>query len=201
VSPRISEQAKQARRDQILSGARNAFAEHGYEGATVAKLEQACGLSRGAIFNYYASKDELFYALAQRDAARFGTLWAETGFGGLLRALYDEDPAWLGVYFEVFRKLRTDDDFRRRWAERSPDTDRALEERLRELQDAGALRADVPLETIGLFMSIVIDGVIARHATGFPTSDVEGLIRLAEDAIAPERAPRRTPARTPREAA
>ena len=37
---------------------------HGYEGATVARLEQEIGLSRGAIFNYFPSKDALFVELA-----------------------------------------------------------------------------------------------------------------------------------------
>ena len=53
--PKISEQRKAERREQILAGARRCFAEHGYGGATVVRLEQATGLSRGAIFNYFAS--------------------------------------------------------------------------------------------------------------------------------------------------
>ena len=97
--PKISDEKKDARRRQILDGARRCFAEHGYEGATVARLEQAIGLSRGAIFNYYASKDDLFLALTTLDAERIGTLWLEDGFGGVLRALLAEDPAWLTVYF------------------------------------------------------------------------------------------------------
>ena len=55
--PKISEERKAERRQQILDGARRSFAEHGYEGATVARLEAAIGLSRGAIFNYFASKE------------------------------------------------------------------------------------------------------------------------------------------------
>jgi AcrR family transcriptional regulator len=48
--PKISEERRAERREQILAGARRCFAEHGYEGATVARLEEAIGL-RGAIFN------------------------------------------------------------------------------------------------------------------------------------------------------
>ena len=50
---------------QILDGARRAFAEHGYEGATVAGLEREIGLSRGAIFSYFPTKLDLFVALAR----------------------------------------------------------------------------------------------------------------------------------------
>jgi len=52
--PKISEERKTERREQILEGARRCFAEHGYEGATVVRLEREIGLSRGAIFNYFA---------------------------------------------------------------------------------------------------------------------------------------------------
>ena len=56
--PKISEERKAERREQILVGARRCFAEHGYEGATVALLEAEIGLSRGAIFNYFPSKED-----------------------------------------------------------------------------------------------------------------------------------------------
>ena len=62
--PKVSAEHKERRREQILDGARRCFARHGYEGATVARLEQEIGLSRGAIFNYFPSKDALFIELA-----------------------------------------------------------------------------------------------------------------------------------------
>ena len=80
--PKRSEEHLQARRDQILAGARRTFAQHGYEGATVARLEEEIGLSRGAIFNYYPSKLELFVALATEDGIhgrRIG-LWSGGAF-------------------------------------------------------------------------------------------------------------------------
>jgi soluble lytic murein transglycosylase len=42
--PKISEERRAERREQILEGARRCFAENGYEGATVAKLEHTIGL-------------------------------------------------------------------------------------------------------------------------------------------------------------
>ena len=132
--PKLSEEVKEARREAILAAARRCFADYGYEGATVARLETATGASRGAIFNYFATKEELFLALADADAARFANLWIDSGFEQVLRALLAEDPAWLGVYFEIGRRLRTDEQFRLRWAKRAPDFEQRLEERLRALQ-------------------------------------------------------------------
>ena len=95
--PKLTEEAKEARKEAILGAARRCFADFGYEGATVARLEDATGLSRGAIFNWYGTKEELFLALADADAARFASMWIDRGFEEVLRALLVEDPDWLGV--------------------------------------------------------------------------------------------------------
>lgn len=183
--PKISEEAKEARREAILAAARQCFSEFGYEGATVRRLEEATGLSRGAIFNYFATKEELFLALADRDAERFAGQWLDGGFEEVLRALLSEDPAWLGVYFEIGRRLRTDERFRERWANRAPDFEQRLEERLKALQGSGELRDDVAWRTLGRYMSVVADGLAIRYTAGFPTDDADDLIAIAADAVRP----------------
>jgi TetR/AcrR family transcriptional regulator, transcriptional repressor of aconitase len=183
--PKISEIAREQRRETILEAARRCFAEYGYEGATVARLEEATGQSRGAIFNYFANKEELFLALADADAQRLATMWLEAGFEETLRALLAEEPAWLGVYFELGRRLRTDEAFRERWSKRAPDLEQALEEQLQALQAEGELRDDVDWRTLGHFMGIVADGLAIRHASGFPTDDAEGIIAVAASAVRP----------------
>ena len=50
-----------ARRRQILDGARRCFADYGYDMATVRRLEQTIGVSRGAIFPHFRDKDTLFF--------------------------------------------------------------------------------------------------------------------------------------------
>ena len=181
--PKISDEAKQARREAILDAARRCFAEHGYEGATVARLEAGTGLSRGAIFNYFESKEQLFLVLADRDAERFAQQLLEVGFEEVLRTLLAEDPAWLGVYLELARRMRTDESFRERWSQRAPDAEQRIEKRLRALQEAGELRDDVGWRTLARFMSIVADGVAIRRATGHPTDDADDLIALAADSV------------------
>lgn len=194
--PKTSDEQKEARREQILTAARRVFGEHGYEGATVARLERESGLSRGAIFNYFANKDELFLSLAQRDAERFGQLWLDEGYTELLRTILAEDPAWLSVYFEVSRRLRTDETFRSRFEGRAPNVEKRLEARAEELRAAGELRTDVELQTLGRFMGIVADGLALRTAAGFATEDADDLLRLVDEAIRP-RARSRTRARRP----
>ncbi len=184
--PKRSEAHLQARREQILAGARRAFAKHGYEGATVARLEAEIGLSRGAIFNYYPSKLDLFVALTTADEARILNTWVEQGFEAVLREIAEENPDWLGVYLENGRRLRTDEEFRKRWKSRNPDLEERTHEWLARLQAEGRLRDDMPLEQIGSFFGLVVDGVALHVSMGFPV-DVEPVLALVRDAIAPRK--------------
>lgn len=87
--PRVSTDQLAARRRQILDGARRCFADHGYEGATVRRLETSTGLSRGAIFHYFRDKEALFLALAEEDARRMADVVAEQGLVQVMRELLD----------------------------------------------------------------------------------------------------------------
>ena len=183
--PKVSEAHRTARRRQILDGARRAFAAHGYEGATVVELEREIGLSRGAIFSYFPSKWELFYALASADQERVGRLWLEEGFESVVRATREESPEWVGVYFEIMRMLRTDPELRERWAQRNPDLHVQVANHLAQCQRDGLYRDDLELEAIGQFLGIVLDGLTVHLGAGFPV-DVEGTIELVRAALAPK---------------
>ena len=184
--PKRSEEYSEARRRQILDGARAAFSRYGYEGATVAKLEQEIGLSRGAIFNYYPSKYEIFYALASEQQAAALEIWQERGLEALVREIADENPEWLGVYLEHVRHLRTDPKVRERWQNRTPDGDQRALDHMLELQERGEIRDDVSADAIGKFLGVVVDGIALQTSAGFPV-DVEPVLGLIRDAIGPRK--------------
>src|SRR6266487_1797314 len=87
--PRVSQDHLDARRRQILDGARTCFARFGYEGATVRRLEEATGLSRGAIFHHFRDKDSLFLAVAEDDAVAMVETVARNGLVQVMRDLLD----------------------------------------------------------------------------------------------------------------
>jgi TetR/AcrR family transcriptional regulator, transcriptional repressor of aconitase len=193
--PKISDERKTERREQILEGARRCFAEHGYEGATVAKLEREIGLSRGAIFNYFPSKEDLFVELAVRDNARISEIWINEGLDAVVREVVELDPAWLSVVLELFRRARTDPEFKRRVEvghERLAAANRA---RLEEAQRAGEFRDDLSAKEIGTFVSLVLNGLAVMRAGGDELPSTELVLSLLRDAIGGAR--RHTPSRTP----
>ncbi len=192
--PKISDERKAERRQQILEGARRCFAEHGYEGATVAKLEREIGLSRGAIFNYYPSKEDLFLELAVLDSARMSEVWINEGLDAVVRVVMELDPAWLSVYLELFRRVRTDAEFCARLDARQKEVAPANRARVEEAQRTGEFRDDLEAKEIGTFVSLVLNGLALQRAGGEELPSTELVLRLLRDAIGG--AGRGTPSRT-----
>lgn len=184
--PKVSPDYVEARREQILAGARRCFARWGYEGATVPRLVEAIGLSHGAIFNYYPSKLDLFFDLAVRDHDRLERVWEEEGFAALVRVVAAEDPDWLAVYLEFNRLLRTEPKLASRWRRSARSSDRSRPEWLDRERDAGRIRSDVPRETLFVFLHTLVDGLALLRTSGAKI-DVEPLIEFVAGALAPPR--------------
>ncbi|SNR54903.1 transcriptional regulator, TetR family [Haloechinothrix alba] len=190
--PRVSQDHLDARRRQILDGARVCFARYGYEAATVRRLEDTIGLSRGAIFHHFKDKESLFLALAEDDAARMADVVARQGLVQVMRDLLAGDsahpPDWLGTRLEVSRRLRTDPEFRARWAERSRKITVATRDRLLRQREAGKLRDDVDVDVLTSFLELVLEGLVSHLAMGFPADDVEPVLDLVEETARRHRA-------------
>lgn len=77
------EQTKVNNRQAILLAAREVFAAMGYDAATVRDIIRRTGLAAGTFYNYFRSKEEVFAALADDGARRFGPI---------LRSLREQSP-------------------------------------------------------------------------------------------------------------
>ena len=181
--PKVSAEHKEARREQILAGAQRTFARHGYEGATVARLEEETGLSRGAIFNYFENKEALFVALVRRSSDRFVEIWLEQGYRALLEAVTQEDPEWLSVQVEAARRVRTDERFREQISRLEDDVVEQRESRHARLQ--AVTRGDVPVQVIAQFLGMLANGVAFARVTDDPMPDLDQLMTLIETGVAP----------------
>jgi AcrR family transcriptional regulator len=61
--PKIAEEARAARRDQIITAAAECFARAGYHATTMADIAEAAGVSKGTPYLYFPGKEALFIAL------------------------------------------------------------------------------------------------------------------------------------------
>lgn len=183
--PKVTQEHLDSRKAQILKGARGVFAEYGYDGATVKRLEEATGLSRGAIFHYFENKNDLFVELALETNTRFGDILLESGLDEAFRELAKESPEWLAVLIETESRLRHDEDFVRRLDAKAKDTSPRIQNWFKDEQEAGRLRSDLSWLEVGRFVTSVLNGLALRVASGDPF-DIDAMLVLLNAAIRPQ---------------
>lgn len=152
----------------ILRGALEEFAAHGFHDASLNRMIEAAGISKGSLYYYFDGKDDLYAYLAQTELTR---LFGELGpFPSLDGADVDEFWATLeGYYVRAMTALSAAPQVAalvRGWtaASRSP----ALQQAQQEMEQAvlpwleqtvalgqriGAVRCDLPS---GLLISVVV---------------------------------------------
>jgi TetR/AcrR family transcriptional regulator, transcriptional repressor of aconitase len=62
--PKVSQEHLERRRQQILEAATECFARQGFHGTSMQDIFDASGLSAGAVYRYFPSKDSLIKAIA-----------------------------------------------------------------------------------------------------------------------------------------
>src|SRR5579862_1525114 len=79
---------KDDRRDAIIAVAREAFAADGYAGTSMSSIAARLGGSKGTLYSYFKSKEELFIAVVQKKCEKILGLLntAQIEGGGDLRA-------------------------------------------------------------------------------------------------------------------
>ncbi|MFC4530139.1 ScbR family autoregulator-binding transcription factor [Sphaerisporangium dianthi] len=84
----MAKQARaQATRQRILEGAAGVFEEHGYAATTMAEILQRCGVTKGALYFHFASKEELARAILAADETLLSSL--VSGDAAALQVLID----------------------------------------------------------------------------------------------------------------
>lgn len=63
-------QKGRATRDALIQTARSLFGEHGYDGTSIEAILHTSGVARGALYHHFATKEELFGAVLDREVAR-----------------------------------------------------------------------------------------------------------------------------------
>jgi AcrR family transcriptional regulator len=68
IMARVTQAHLDARREDILEAARMLFLNRGFAGVTMQEIASEAGISTGAIYRYYSSKDELAHAFFEQCA-------------------------------------------------------------------------------------------------------------------------------------
>ena len=68
--PTKKELVSEFRRAGILKAARKVFARHGYEGATMDDVAEACSIAKGTLYLYFKSKKQIYLGVLREDIER-----------------------------------------------------------------------------------------------------------------------------------
>ncbi len=188
-----------ARAARILAAAAQLIAHYGYDKTTVDDIAREAGVSKGAIYLHWKSKEELldtllvqemqhllddFLRRVQEDPAG-GTIARMYGHAllalqdnPLMRALYTQDSRVLGDYMRQKGPARY--------------TQRYLfgQEFVRQMQAAGLIRTDQSPEVISYWMTIIaygfvsVEAIVPASAAPPPAEVAAALTQIVESGLA-----------------
>ncbi len=201
VKPKEADRPANPEREQrILDAAARLIIHYGYDKTTVGEIAHEAGVSKGAVYLHWDSKDALFKALLLREMQTFTIRWLELieqdPNGGQLQALYRH--SLLAIQERpLLRALVTQDkrvlgDFLRRqdaalYAQRGG----ISREFVRLMQQAGVVRADIDPVMVAYVLNCIRAGMVfvddLMPPDQVPPLDeaINGLADFIERAFAP----------------
>lgn len=177
------DEQRERTREELLDAARVLFARHGYHGASVDQVAEAAGFTKGAVYSNFASKEELFLALLERQldrsVAELESLLEQHAPGERASALAQAagdvpvlDREWflLEAEFLLYAARNPDVTVRDRVADRQQRTRARLTELVRRhLDDLGVAAAPEDVTRLlmaladGLTQAALVDDTVRDH--------------------------------------
>jgi len=171
--PKVTEEHRQARREQILEAALNCFARSGFHQTSMRDICKEAGLSAGAVYLHFSSKDDIIEASWQRvREARATRLEAAKQKGSAIHALEellddyerrlaqaDTDRVWqLGIqlFAEALRNPRIRESIRRNW----DDGVKQVVELITQAAERGEINYNVDYDAVARVWLAIHDGLI-----------------------------------------
>lgn len=196
MSPRLSDESRRERMGRILAAAAHLFVERGYDRATLREVAKEAGVSTGAVYAYFRTKEDLLLGICRRQAeAQEGALRAALGSFSLEGGGFEEA---LAAALAPFLRLPEEEARRREmlnllfWYEsvREPELGalmrgtmgswrEAVAGRVREEQEAGRLRGDLDPEAFATVLFALPFGLQLYELLSGEGVDREAFVRDA----------------------
>lgn len=186
--PRVAESYLQSRRRQITDAAIRCFARDGFHAATMQDIVAETGLSAGAIYRYFRSKEDLVAAIAaEHHATEANALAAaaeEQDIGAALRLvaraslgrLADADEQrWRRVTVQVWAEALRDDRVMRIVRDGLDEPVAILAELIRRGQRDGSVSPDIDPLGAARVCAAIFQGLVLQQAWD-PELDVDAYI-------------------------
>jgi AcrR family transcriptional regulator len=186
--PKISPAQEQRRRTQILQAAMACFARQGYHATSMDDVVGESGLSVGAIYSYFPSKEDLFLALsdhrAEQTLAYLNDLFRRPGpmadktreaVDYLFDLLSDELLTLARMNLEFMSVAVNSERLKERQERRCESVRQFLRWLLTEAQQQGQVRADVDVDAAAELMMALNEGIVLLSVVGVRKVGLEAL--------------------------
>jgi AcrR family transcriptional regulator len=197
------------RRERLLKSAASLFSRWGFDKTSMDNIARDAGISKGAVYLEFPTKDALFKAVMHREFARYMQDWlhrfendhGDWSFARMIQhsiAAIDSNPF---VKALLMRDQRLFGNFLQRDRELFRLAISARAELFSQLQEAGTMRDDIPAPVLAYLVSVTGYGLIAGNAVVPDENKVpfEEAIQawglLLDRALAPPRGQNRSAAR------
>ena len=166
----------------MLDAAAEVFAERGFEGARVAHIAKAAGLSVGAIYNHYGSKAELLAAVVEQHSDRelvdllAGSDTSAAGVTDLIELLgagLIADRPSASLLAEVILAARRDPALAAGLAEQVTRREDFIADLVRFGQASGDLVDDVDPDVVARFCLMLALGSLLVRTIDVPPTDTD----------------------------
>ena len=171
--PKLKPETQNARREHILDAAERCFARTGFHRTTMQDICKMAGVSPGALYVYFDSKEALIAGITDRDRAEFAEQFAKVAEAddliGALKALGDyymqddrahKGPLCVEIGLEGLRNARIGEIFRRFDREVFDQFQRLFQ----RLKDEGRIAPALDIAATTVAFSVVADGMFWRRA-------------------------------------
>ncbi len=179
---RIVPEYKEEARNRIITAAHAAFSEKGYDQTTMEDIANRIGVSKGALYLYFSSKEELFACIAEaRQSALRQALQDSLNGGDLLqssRSFFDTVMDARNAYntnltFEVISEGSRNEPLRRILLEDYHKRLQILEDFLATQQERRRIRDDVDIAQLSLAISALFNGLMISKILGIDEGYIE----------------------------
>ncbi|MFE7519933.1 TetR/AcrR family transcriptional regulator [Streptomyces halstedii] len=178
---RVSQDHLDARRRQILAGAARCFARNGFHGTSIQDVLKEVGLSAGAVYRYFAGKDELIAAIADEAFEYIRRAFSEAAgisppptpdvlLGRVVRGVFTgqvyglERRACAALIVQVWAESMRNEPLARTLGDGYAGMRDGWAELVKAYRATGVLRADVAADDVARTMIATAQGFIAQEA-------------------------------------
>lgn len=163
----------QRTRHELLLAARRAFAELGYDGATIDDIAEAAGCSKGAYYFHFATKEEALLALiddwtrersrALRQAAEAP---AQRRLDAVLDALFNGSRQEQQLQIELWSLAQRNRNVARRLAKAQREWQKLLAAAARNARSSGLLPTGTDTDALAGAILALHDGLVVQGSLG-----------------------------------